>query len=195
MNPAIFETLQLDHHHHLLLSYGLDQFKINYKAFQALWQLHPADYHTLWMHGKVVKTPRWQQAYGKNYRFAGAENKALPISAEMQTFLDWCRTHIDERLNGLLMNWYDGQEKHYIGAHRDDTRDLLKDSPIVTISLGEERIFRMRPYKGKGYKDIKVRHGDVLVIPAQTNRFWTHEVPHFSAYKGKRISVTLRAFV
>jgi len=88
---------------------------------------------------------------------------------------------------GLLLNWYEGQKGHYIGAHRDDTRDLFKDSPVVTISLGEERVFRMRKYKEKKLKkDITVRNGEVIVVPWNTNLNWTHEVPSFKKYGGKR---------
>ena len=70
----------------------------------------------------------------------------------------------------------------------------MKGSDIATISLGEARIFRMRPWKKRGYTDIEVTHGDVLVIPWATNQAWTHEVPHFARFRERRISITLRAF-
>lgn len=66
--------------------------------------------------------------------------------------------------------------------------------PIVTISLGQERIFRLRPYGGKGYVDISLNQVDLLVIPAITNQYWTHEVPNFNHHVQKRISITLRAY-
>lgn len=178
--------------------YSLDMepsFKLDYKQFLAIWNKHPAEYHKVNMYGKEVATPRWQQAYGKNYHYTGSKNNALPIPEDFQVFLDWSRTNIDSRLNGLLLNWYDGQKDHYIGAHRDDTRDLYSKSPIVTISLGEERVFRMRPYQQKGFKDITMRHGSLIVVPWNTNQAWTHEVPPFKKYKGKRISITLRAYL
>ncbi len=78
---------------------------------------------------------------------------------------------------------------------RDDTRDLLKDSHLVTISLGQERIFRMRPYQGQGYKDITFRNGEIIIVPWETNLAWTHEIPKFKKYSGKRISITLRAYL
>lgn len=34
-----------------------------------------------------------------------------------------------------------------------------------------------------------------FIMPYQTNKYWTHEVPHFQKYQGRRISITLRAFV
>ena len=35
--------------------------------FDALWQMHPQVFHEIKMHGQLVKTPRWQQAYGVDY--------------------------------------------------------------------------------------------------------------------------------
>ncbi len=162
--------------------------------FENLWALHPEQYHTVKIHGKEIPTPRWQQAYGANYRYTGSQNNALPISDELKIYLQWCQEQIDPRLNALLLNWYDAQKAHYIGAHRDDTRDLIEGSPIVTISLGEARVFRFRPWKQKGYQDIPLEHGSVIIIPWETNLRWTHEVPHFKKYRAKRISITLRAF-
>ncbi len=147
------------------------------------------------MFGKMVNTPRWQQAYGANYRYTGSKNNVLPYTEEFQPFLTWVQENIDPRLNGLLVNWYDAHQKHYIGAHRDDTRDLHCGSPIVSIALGEARIFRMRPYKQKGKVDIAMPHASVIIIPWETNLKWPHEVPHFSRYRQRRVSLTFRSFI
>lgn len=194
MNHLIFEKIDLDATHHIYISTGVADFQLDSIAFDEIWKIHPPNYHVLKIHGKEVKTPRWQQAYGKNYRYTGSKNNALPIPQQLQLFLAWGQKNVDERLNGLLLNWYDGHKNHYIGAHRDDTRDLYSDSPVVTISLGQERVFRMRPWKQRGFKDLTIRHGDVVVVPWVTNLKWTHEVPHFKKYEGRRISVTLRAY-
>ena len=174
---------------------GVASFQLNSNNFETLWKEHPLEFHEVVIHGKKVKTPRWQQAYGKNYDYTGSRNNALPIGRIDANYLDWCQSHVDEKLNGLLLNWYEGEKKHYIGKHRDSTKGLVKDSPIVTISHGEERVFRLRPYKGEGYKDVVVNDGDVLVIPWSTNKKYTHEVPHFKKFTKRRISVTARAYV
>ena len=57
---------------------------------------------------------------------------------------------------------------------------MIEGVPIVTMSLGEERVFRLRPWKGAGFIDFPVRNGTVIVMPYVTNKHWTHEVPHFS---------------
>jgi len=194
MNKELFETIPLDEKSVLYYSDKIEEFDFSQDFFQKIWNTHPEKFHTVKMYGKEILTPRWQQAYGKNYSYSGSKNNALPIPDFFKIFLEWSQANIDPRLNGLLLNWYDGQKDHYIGPHRDDTKDLFNDSPIVTISLGQERVFRMRKYGKKGLKDIIMRNSGVIVIPWNTNLKWTHEVPKFKKYNGKRISITLRAY-
>lgn len=172
----------------------LSDIACNRFSFEDIWSLHPDTYHYLTIHGRRIQSPRWQQSYGANYRFSGAVSKGFPVASLLQPYLDWCQKNIHADLNAMLVNWYDADLKHYIGKHRDDTRDLLENTPIVTISLGAPRTFRMRPYRGSGFIDTTLSHGDVLIIPEETNAKWTHEVPHFKRDKGRRISITCRAY-
>lgn len=110
-------------------------------------------------------------------------------------FWHWAQDTIDARLNGILMTWYDGSLGHYIGKHRDSIQNLRPGSPIVTVSLGQARLFRLRPWKGKGYQDFPVEQGTVFVMPYETNLAWTHEVPAYKKDAGKRIAITFRAFL
>ena len=160
----------------------------------ALWRLHPAEYHVITMHGRPVATPRWQQAYGADYHYTGRVNRAEPLTPKMAPYLAWAREVVDPRLNGLLFNWYDAEHGHYIGKHRDSTKDMIDGAPIVTISLGAPRMFRLRPWRGAGMIDLEADHGAVNEIPYATNLAWTHEVPHRAADRGRRISITLRGF-
>ncbi|TXF90840.1 2OG-Fe(II) oxygenase [Neolewinella aurantiaca] len=194
LNSEIFTSVSLDPDHVVYTTGFPVQELREYLEFDELWDMHPDEYHTLVMHGKEVKTPRWQQAYGRDYRYSGSRNNAVPITPQLQQFLDWSRANVDERLNGFLLNWYDGAAGHYMGKHRDSRTGLIPDTPIVTISLGEDRIFRFRPWGGQGFKDTLLTDGSALVIPWDTNLAWTHEVPKSKKYTGRRVSVTLRAF-
>lgn len=197
MNTSIFQTIQLDEQHHIYTSEVIPEFNITEQQFSMMWDEHPQEYHPITIHGKKTLTPRWSQAYGKNYKYTGSVSNALPIPDILLPFLTWSQEHISPQLNGLLLNWYDGSKGHYIGKHRDKKGDLIKGSDIVTISLGEERIFRMRPFKdrNKPFKDFLFQQGQVIVIPWDTNIAWYHEVPKFAKYKGKRISITIKAFL
>ncbi|CAM2008044.1 alpha-ketoglutarate-dependent dioxygenase AlkB [Acanthopleuribacter pedis] len=186
---------QLDAGHHIQTGTLPAELILDTAGFDSLWASRPADFHIVHMHGKPVPTPRWQQAYGKDYVYSGNINRALPTTATLAPFLAWARERFHDGINSLLLNWYDGTQGHYIGRHRDATAHMVPDSPIITVSLGEERIFRLRPYGGKGFHDVTLGHGAVVLIPFATNQRWTHEVPHFKRFTGRRISITLRAFI
>ncbi|WP_020568985.1 alpha-ketoglutarate-dependent dioxygenase AlkB [Neolewinella persica] len=194
LNSSLFSTVSLDAAGHVIYRTNFPITDLLITKLETLWELHPEEFHTLMMHGKEVKTPRWQQAYGYSYEYSGSRNNALPIPEILEPFLAWGQQNVDPRLNGLLLNWYDGTAGHYMGPHRDARKGLVPDSPIVTISRGEERIFRIRPWQGDGYRDTLLTDGSVLVMPWATNLSWTHEIPKMKKYLGRRISVTLRAF-
>lgn len=161
-----------------------------------LWDLHPPELPELTIHGRTVKAPRWQQAYARDYRCAGQVSVALPVPPLLEPFLAWSQRELDGRLNGLLLNWYDTRLGHYIGPHRDKTAGLVKGAPIVTISLGAERVFRLRAWgeRWAGPRVSRATHGALFVMPFGTNQAWTHGVPHLASSRGRRISVTVRAF-
>lgn len=162
--------------------------------FDGLWDLHPKEFPEILIHGRRVKTPRWGKAFGRDYRFSGQLAQADPIPSLLEPVLDWVRNTIDERLNGLLLNWYDGSLGHYIGKHRDKTTGMIAGTPIVTVSFGEARVFRLRKWKGTETIDFVAENGSVFVVSYGMNKRWTHEIPKSKRYGGKRASVTFRAF-
>jgi len=195
MNTNIFKEVKLDSEHSLLFGNLPRELITNDSQFSELWSLHPSEYHDIEMYGKLTKTPRWQQAYGKDYKYSGSKNNALPIPLEINSYLSWVKENIENSANGVLINWYDGSLGHYIGKHQDNESDLSKGCVIISISFGQERLLRMRPYRKSGYRDFKILNGSVYVIPYSTNLKWQHEIPHFKKYEGKRISLTFRSFV
>jgi alkylated DNA repair dioxygenase AlkB len=164
-------------------------------AFEAAWRLRPAEKHRIKMFGEDVETPRHQQAFGADYYYTGRVNRALPMPPLLEPLLAWARDAIDARCNGTLLNWYEGPG-HYIGPHHDSTRGMAAGAPIVTASFGETRTFRLSRGKGPAaiVRDFPAPHGTVFVMPYETNRVWKHAVPRSATYRGRRISVTFRAF-
>jgi alkylated DNA repair dioxygenase AlkB len=193
MIPREFKTIALDAEHSVALGKLRPEHQLRPAQFEQLWAQHPETFHEVKIFGKVTPVPRWSETYGRDYNFSGAVQRAQPIPTKLKPLLEWSRAHIDPRFNGLLLNWYDGSLGHRIGPHRDDEKELFSGAPIVTIGFGESRMFRLRKYKGGG-TDIEVTDGSVLVIPYDTNKAYTHEVPAPKAKRGRRISVTIRAF-
>ncbi len=179
-----------------------DHLLLNDKEFETLWQMHPSEHNRILIHGRQTPIPRWHRAFGNDYRFSGQVATALDVPAILKPLLEWGRVAVDDRLNGILVNWYDGALGHYIGPHHDDQRQLVVGTSIVTVSFGEERLFRMLRARNDSAgetmsnckHDFTATTGGVIVIPWSTNRVWKHCVPKSTRYRGRRISITLRAF-
>lgn len=94
-----------------------------------------------------------------------------------------------------LINWYDGSAK--MGMHQDrDEADLTH--PVVSISLGDDALFRMGNATRGGKTDsVWLRSGDVVVMAGAARRAY-HGIdrvrPNSSTLlpKGGRINLTLR---
>lgn len=191
-NPR-FNQVRLDEHCSLYLDSVPDDLQMNAVQFEQVWLLHPENHHEIWMINRFVKIPRWQATYGADYYFSGSLLKAEPVPSFLLPWLEWVQSEVDGRFNGILVNWYGGPD-HYIGKHRDSMVDFVNGAPIVTISFGETRTFRMRPCHGKGLEDFVATPGSVIIIPQETNEAWTHEVVKRRKNVGRRISLTFRAF-
>lgn len=163
--------------------------------WESLWNLHPP-HRAVAAIRRAVRIPRWQQAYERTYAFSGTMGVALPRPPELQPYWDYGRGQVDARLNGLLVSWYEGRSGHYLGPHHDQEEGLVEGSPIVMISLGEQRMLRLTRTLNfrEQVHEFALSSGSVLVLPAATNRAWKHSVPRFASYRGRRINITLRAF-
>lgn len=172
--------------------------------FGMLWDMHPKIRNKVIMYGKEVPVPRFQQSYGRDYKFSGAVSKALPIPDEIKPFVDFCNWVYDlpgEGFNEILVNWYENGN-NYIGSHSDDESQIVPGSPIVTITLaapGELRKFRIRDKSTKNVvKDVLTHHGMVLVMGGDFQREFKHEIVKITGAAaenvGARISITLRQF-
>ena len=170
--------------------------------FDALWDLHPAEFGVVRMFDKIVSTPRWTQSYGRRYWYSGVMHEAEPVPELLKPLFAWVNSsalssHCEGRtgtgeFNQLLVNWYaDGA--HYIGPHCDNEAQIRASSPIVSVSLGAERVFRVRDRNTKKIAlDLGMRDRSFLVMGGEMQRRFTHEVPKTKKESGRRINVTFR---
>ena len=193
-NALECSVIRLDETHRFYTGNLPEKLILSADKFDNLWSERPDEYHKILIHGREVDTPRWQQAFGHDYDYTGRVNYARPLLPVLEPLVSWCQNEIDERLNGVLVNWYDVSLLHYIGKHRDSVKDMIAGCPIVTLSFGGSRTFRLRPWKGAGYQDFQARNGSLFIMPFRTNQAYTHEVLRLKRDEGRRISVTLRGF-
>lgn len=161
--------------------------------FECWWSRRPAVPPTITVNGWTGPAPRFKQAYERDYTFSGQTSVAVALPDEFSPVFDWVKETVDQGLNGVLANWYDAGAGHYIGAHRDSTRQLVPGSPIVTVSYGSQRTFRLRQYRGLERHDLLTSCGLVIVMPWGVNRAWTHEIVK-TTRPGRRMSLTFRCF-
>jgi len=188
----------------------------NNEQFLEMWNFHPTERHKVKIYGEMKEIPRFQQAYLRDYSFSGSESKSLPLPDIFKPYLEWMNSFDYGEFNQFLVNWYQNGE-NYIGSHADDERQLISDSPIVsiTICLGGTfdelgnfnfndnhnipRKFRIRDKNKKIIEDVETTNGLVLVMGGKFQKEFKHEIVKISGKKanltGPRISITLRQFI
>lgn len=174
----------------------------NDEQFQYMLNVRPEENGQVMMYGKLVDVPRYQKSYGRDYTFSGMEHVSEEIPDMFQPYLTWAKSlykYNGERFNQMLINWYlDGS--HYIGPHADDERQLHVNSPIISISLGQARKFRIREKKTKKIvKDVSLESGTIVIMGGKFQEEFKHEIVKVGGKKGKelkpRINITFRQFV
>jgi alkylated DNA repair dioxygenase AlkB len=167
--------------------------------FNELWDEHPAVFARVIVYGIEHPTPRWSQSYGRAYIYSGVKHEALPIPSNLAPLVQWANgLGYPGSFNQVMVNWYESG-LHYIGKHSDSEAQLIPGLPIVSISLGAERKFRIRDKQtGAIVSDIPLPNLRVLVMGGAMQREFTHEVPKMTGRTagttGRRINITFRQF-
>ncbi len=176
------------------------------EEFDSVWAEHPKEFQKIKMFGKEIDCPRFQQAYGKSYKFSGNISQSIEetplinrmkdqlnslismenevstnLSAESDTEDHTQAVHNTPfQFNMCLCNWYEAH--HYIGPHSDDTRQLRPQSPVAGLSWGCTRTFRLTPRenmkktKGIKLKTIVVESGDLIIMGGACQDTHKHEI-------------------
>ena len=79
----------------------------------------------------------------------------------------------------------------------DDEENLLEDSPILLISLGQTRMLRIRNKQdNSNYKDYPLSNRTIIVMNGYFNSELTYEIPQIKGKKSKNfrrhITLTFR---
>jgi hypothetical protein len=125
------------------------------------------------------------------YKYSGQISQSKKLLDWMKILLNKINNYLNTNFNGILINKYkDGND--YIGAHSDDESALSNNSSVACISLGEERIFRIKNKLTKEKLDIITKPGQLLVMEKNFQKEFTHEIPIQKKKKNIRISLTFR---
>ena len=161
----------------------------------------------VFVHGKWYKVPRKQTAYGDTgltYTFSGATVSAQPWNNApfLKNISDMVSSLTGHQFNFVLVNRYNDGNDH-MGEHRDDEADLVPNSAIASVSLGQARdfVFRHADARGSGAKrkidpvKLELSHGSLLMMNYPTNVYWFHSLPVRKKAILPRINLTFREMV
>ena len=152
--------------------------------------------------GKWHNVPRKQAAYGDDgltYTFSGSTISAKPWTPFLKALRDLLSTKIGFHFNYVLVNRYKDGNDH-IGEHKDDEYELVRRSPIASLSFGEARDFVFRHQDSRGAKCVRkieplklsLQSGSILLMNYPTNSYWYHSLPVRKRCLGPRINLTFR---
>lgn len=148
----------------------------------------------IFIFGKWVKVPRLMCWYGDPdayYHYSGVDHQPMPWTPELQLVRAKVEQHCRCAFNSVLANLYrDGKDS--MGCHADNEKELGLNPVIASLSLGDERLFKLRHKKRKETLDIILGHGDLLVMAGALQRHWMHSVPKTRNFKKPRINLTFR---
>lgn len=146
------------------------------------------------------------------YRHPADESPPLlPFTPMVQKIRQQVVSVLKQPFNHALIQLYrDGEDN--ISEHSDKTLDISRNTSIVNVSIGAERVMTLRTKKSKHGTDspsmrqtqrINMPHNSIFVLGPQTNKEWLHGVradkrpavektDEEKAFEGERISITFR---
>ena len=149
---------------------------------------------TIKMYGKPAKVPRLVCWYGDDrveYRYSGINHVALPWTAELLLLKTRIEQHTGKPFNSVLGNLYrSGQDS--MGWHSDNEKELGNTPCIASISLGEQRLFKIRHRQTGETFGETLASGSLLVMSGNFQNQWQHCIPKTKTVKGARINLTFR---
>ena len=93
--------------------------------------------------------------------------------------------------NCCLANKYiDGNDS--VGWHADNEPELGKNPTIMSLSLGESRVFKIKHNTKPLALDIPLHSGDIIVMDGAFQHNWKHSIPKEPNVPGTRTSLTFR---
>lgn len=129
------------------------------------------------------------------YKYSGKQQQALPWTDEL---LEVATKLDDPKINFVLINRYPSGNAG-IGWHADDERDIVPNSTIYSLSIGDPRRFLLRVAKtGEQVLDVELPSGSLLTMEGSTQQHLEHSVPKTTAKAHQnqvRYNLTFRSIV
>ena len=163
--------------------------------FKELYKETPWQQDDITIFGKTYPQPRLTALYASNglaYSYSGIKMHPHNFTPAIQQIKECVEKIANTEFTTCLLNLYrNGQDSN--GWHADDEKELGINPIIASVSLGAERFFKMRQKNKEGEViKLKLAHGSLLLMQAETQHYWQHELPKTKLEIGPRINLTFR---
>lgn len=133
------------------------------------------------MYDRVVDVPRL---------IVGFKRSSNSLHPKLEQLAECFDAHYERYFTSIGCNWYrDGNDS--VAIHRDRIKNSA-DSIIAIVSVGERRLFHLKPDDGSMKRRFRLGDGDLLVMGGTTQKYWQHAVPKV-ANAGSRLCMMFRA--
>ena len=147
--------------------------------------------------GRRVPIPRlvcWYGDEGSVYQYSGLTHYPQAWTETLLGLRQSVESASGHRFNSVLGNLYrDGQDS--MGWHADQEKVLGSNPFIASLSLGAERLFKIRHNKTGETVAINLASGSLLLMGGPLQHHWRHCVPKTQQAKPARINLTFRKII
>ncbi|GJL83439.1 MAG: alkylated DNA repair protein [marine bacterium B5-7] len=145
--------------------------------------------------GREVSSPRLTAYVGDPnavYTYSGVRNIPAPWTGLLDTIRRQVEDYVNHSFNSVLANLYRNGDDS-MGWHSDDEKELDEASPIASLSLGCERLFRLKHKVNRTHRlEINLQPGSLLIMQASLQHEWQHCIPRQRGVASSRINLTFR---
>jgi alkylated DNA repair dioxygenase AlkB len=146
--------------------------------------------------GRRYRQPRLFAWYGDpqaHYSYSGTALAPRPWTPRLQQLRECMQRLADVPFNSVLLNYY-RDHRDSMGLHADDEPELGPRPVIASLSLGAERVFRLKHRRDRSIRAVRLPlpAGSVLLMAGATQRHWKHELPKQTRPCGPRLNLTFR---
>ncbi len=147
------------------------------------------------LYGKSIPLPRltsWYGDSGKSYTYSGIRSQPNTWNKGLLYLKSEVEACAGVKFNSVLLNWYrDGGD--HLSWHSDDEKELGINPIIASANFGETRDFVLRRKDDHDTKIVlPLKHGTLLVMSGEIQRYWQHSVPKRKNVRGSRFNLTFR---
>ncbi len=166
------------------------------RLFETLRREIPWQQDDIRVFGKTYPQPRLTALFannGKPYAYSNITMTPHTFTEDLLQIKEKIERLLPETsFTTCLLNLYrDGRDSN--GWHADDESVLGRNPVIASVTLGEERPFHFKHKKNPSLKHKMIlENGSLLIMKAETQHRWLHQVPKTTRPIGERINLTFR---